>query len=72
MKEKQGVITFKVDAELLEIMKDIPNRSAFIRQAVVNALGVICPICNGSGMLTPSQMPPLENIYCCPLHPALR
>lgn len=55
MKKKQGIITFKVDEELMEVMKDMPNRSAFIRQAVVTALGAICPLCNGSGMLTPNQ-----------------
>jgi hypothetical protein len=55
MKKKQEIITFKVDQELLEAIKDIPNRSAFIRTAIVAALGNVCPLCNGTGLLTPSQ-----------------
>ena len=55
MKKKQEIITFKVDHTLLEAIKDIPNRSEFIRGAIISALGVLCPLCNGSGMLTPNQ-----------------
>ena len=55
MKKKQGIITFKVDEELLESIKDIPNRSQFIRTAIIEALGSTCPLCNGTGMLTPNQ-----------------
>ena len=55
MKKKQDTITFKVDEDLMEIMRDVPNRSEFIRRAIINALGTVCPLCNGSGMLTPNQ-----------------
>jgi hypothetical protein len=55
MKKKQEIITFKVDEDLLEAIKHIPNRSEFIRMAILEALGSICPLCNGSGMLTPNQ-----------------
>ncbi len=55
MKKKQEIITFKVDGDLFEAIKGIPNRSEFIRGAIVSALGVLCPLCNGSGMLTPNQ-----------------
>jgi hypothetical protein len=55
MKKKQEIITFKVDRDLLEAIKGIPNRSEFIRGAIVSALGVLCPLCNGSGMLSPNQ-----------------
>ena len=55
MKKKQGVITFKVDEDLFEVIKDIPNRSEFIRAAIIAALGSVCPLCNGSGMLTRNQ-----------------
>ena len=49
------VITFKADRELLQAMKGINNRSAFIRQAILAALESTCPMCNGTGVLTPSQ-----------------
>jgi hypothetical protein len=55
MKKKQDIITFKVDGDLFEAIKGIPNRSEFIRGAIVSALGVLCPLCNGSGILTPNQ-----------------
>jgi hypothetical protein len=55
MNKKQSVITFKVDDELYQAIKNMPNRSEFIRSAIVDALGSVCPLCNGSGMLTKNQ-----------------
>ena len=55
MKGESEVITFKADKDLLEAMKGITNRSAFIRQAVLAALDNTCPVCGGVGVLTPSQ-----------------
>jgi hypothetical protein len=54
-KAKQETITFKADESLLEVMKGIPNRSAFIRSAVLAALDGICPLCRGTGILTPEK-----------------
>ncbi|MBN2255090.1 MAG: CopG family transcriptional regulator [Deltaproteobacteria bacterium] len=55
MKKKREIITFKVDESLHAIIKDIPNRSEFIRSAIIEALGSTCPLCNGSGMLSREQ-----------------
>ena len=52
---KSEIVTFKVDESLLEAMKGIPNRSDFIRQAVTVALDSACPLCAGTGVLTPRQ-----------------
>ncbi len=52
---KQEVITFKVDSELAEALQSVPNRSRFIRQAVLAAISSVCPVCMGAGVLTPSQ-----------------
>lgn len=52
---KQEVITFKVDAALLAQMKGIENRSVFIRQALLSALENGCPLCKGTGILTPQR-----------------
>ncbi len=54
-KSKSEVITFKVDEVLSQALKDIPNRSLFIRTAVLEALGSTCPLCQGAGFLTPDQ-----------------
>ena len=55
MARENEVITFKADKELLEAMRGVTNRSAFIRQAILAALENICPVCGGEGVLTPSQ-----------------
>ena len=55
MKKKQSIVTFKVNEDLLAVIRDIPNRSEFIRAAIMAALENICPLCSGSGILTPKQ-----------------
>lgn len=52
---KQEIITFKVDKTLREAMRGIPNRSEFIRTAILRALESVCPLCQGTGSLTPDQ-----------------
>ena len=54
-RKKQEVVTFKVDASLLDALKNIPNRSEFIRSAIQAALESNCPLCKGTGTLTPDQ-----------------
>ena len=54
-KNKPEIITFKVDEALLQALRGIPNRSEFIRTAILNALDSACPLCNGTGVLTPNQ-----------------
>ncbi|MFP4510872.1 MAG: ribbon-helix-helix domain-containing protein [Spirochaetota bacterium] len=55
-KRKEEIITFKVDEALASELKHIPNRSQFIRDALLSALKNECPVCHGSGTLTPNQM----------------
>ena len=52
---KLETITFKSDPSLLEAMKGIANRSEFIRSAILAALDGACPLCKGTGILTPEQ-----------------
>ena len=54
-KTKSEIVTFKVDEALLESLSAIPNRSDFIRRAVTAALENTCPLCQGTGVLTPPQ-----------------
>jgi len=54
-RKKQEIVTFKVDRTLLEAMRGIPNRSEFLRTAVLAAMGSLCPLCKGTGILTPDQ-----------------
>jgi len=52
---KNTVVTFKVDETLWEALQGVPNRSEFIRSAVVAALDGACPLCKGTGILTAAQ-----------------
>jgi hypothetical protein len=54
-KPKQEVITFKVDSTVAEAMQGIPNRSEFIRAAILSAFENTCPLCKGMGILSPDQ-----------------
>jgi hypothetical protein len=49
------MITFKADEALVEAMAGIPNRSEFIREAILAALDGVCPLCLGTGVLSPNQ-----------------
>jgi hypothetical protein len=55
MKKKERVFTFKTDENLAEELARIPNKSEFIRHAIERALANKCPLCNGSGSLSPAQ-----------------
>lgn len=52
---KQQIITFKAEDALVEAMQDIPNRSEFIRSAILAALDGACPLCHGTGVLNANQ-----------------
>ncbi len=54
-KNRLEVVTFKADSTLMEALKSIPNRSAFIRDSILAALANTCPLCNGVGFLSPDQ-----------------
>ncbi|MBW7874505.1 MAG: CopG family transcriptional regulator [Candidatus Cloacimonetes bacterium] len=54
-KKREEVISFKVDEELGRQLKDIPNRSEFIRSAIALALKRVCPLCHGQGSLSDLQ-----------------
>jgi len=51
------VISFKVDAALAEEIRQLPNRSDFIRKAILAAMENTCPLCQGTGIITPEQKP---------------
>ena len=49
------IVTFKADRSLLDALAGVENRSEFIRNAILAALQSVCPLCKGSGILTPNQ-----------------
>ena len=54
-RSKNAIVTFKADESLAEALQSLPNRSEFIRSAILAALDNACPLCRGTGILTPDQ-----------------
>lgn len=54
-RKKEEIITFKVDEKTAHALEGVGNRSAFIREAVLAALGSTCPVCMGTGILSTAQ-----------------
>ncbi len=52
---KQSIVTFKADDSLMEILRGVPNRSSFIRSAILSAIENTCPLCQGTGIMSPEQ-----------------
>ena len=52
---KAEIVTFKADESLVSALQGVPNRSEFIRGAIQAALDGACPLCMGTGTLTPDQ-----------------
>ncbi|HHO75565.1 MAG TPA: CopG family transcriptional regulator [Deltaproteobacteria bacterium] len=59
--KKQEIVSFKVDEKLFQIIKSLPNRSEFIRCAIIQAMGSMCPLCDGTGILNPEQKQHWDN-----------
>jgi len=45
-------MTVRLPEELAELLDQLPNRSDFVRGALLERLGSLCPHCGGSGVLT--------------------
>ena len=48
---KSEIVAFKVEEELADFLNKLPNKSAFIRKAIVSQLGMACPLCSGTGVV---------------------
>jgi len=62
MKTKDQILSFKLDEELYEKIKFMPDRSKFIRDAIAMALENTCPFCNGTGILDQAQKEHWKNL----------
>ena len=47
---KSKIVAFKVEEELAEFLNDLPNKSDFIRKAILAQCGMTCPLCTGTGV----------------------
>src|SRR5689334_13687735 len=49
--EKSQIVAFKVDADLADFLDRLPNKSEFIRRAILAQFNMTCPLCSGSGVV---------------------
>jgi hypothetical protein len=49
------MVTFKADPALADLLESLPNRSDFIRRAVMAQARRLCPLCRGGGTLTEKE-----------------
>jgi hypothetical protein len=49
--QKSQIVAFKVEQELAEFLDRLPNKSEFIRRAILAQFGMTCPLCSGSGVV---------------------
>lgn len=48
---KSNIVAFKVEDDLAEFLNNLPNKSDFIRKAILAQFGMTCPLCTGSGVV---------------------
>jgi hypothetical protein len=48
---KSQIVAFKVEEELAKFLDSLPNKSEFIRKAILAQFGMTCPLCTGSGVV---------------------
>lgn len=44
-------VAFKTDAAMADLLDSLPNRSEFIRRAILGQLHRNCPVCRGAGVV---------------------
>ena len=73
--QKQTVVSFRVDQHLAEILNSLPDKSTFIRDAILQRFHTVCPFCRGRGVLPQlivewlqSRIPQFESIECTCCH----
>jgi len=44
-------VTFRVEDDLANALRDLPNQTRFVEEALRDALGRTCPVCLGHGRL---------------------
>ena len=49
--EKPVVISFRADSHLAELLGAMPDKSAFIRKAILSHFHQSCPLCKGRGVV---------------------
>jgi hypothetical protein len=56
MAKKEKIITFKIDEELALFIDKLPNKSEFIRHAIMEKIHKECPLCHGAGVIDEGEL----------------
>jgi hypothetical protein len=56
MSERSHRVTFRVPPELVSELRRLPNQTAFVEDAIREALARQCPLCRGKGRLLPPAL----------------
>jgi len=54
-KNRTALVAFKIEAELADLLNQLPNKSEFIRRAIAAQIGTACPLCSGKGTVPRSM-----------------
>lgn len=57
-------VTFRIQADLANALRELPNQTTFVEEALRSALGRTCPVCEGSGRLAMRRLQ-VTNIREC-------
>ena len=49
--QKSQIVAFKVEEELAKFLDKLPNKSEFIRKAILAQFAMNCPLCSGTGVV---------------------
>ena len=49
--QKSQIVAFKVEEDLADFLDKLPNKSEFIRKAILAQFGMTCPLCAGTGVV---------------------
>src|SRR5438874_4462431 len=49
--QKSQIVAFKVEEELAKFLDALPNKSEFIRKAILAQFAMNCPLCTGTGVV---------------------
>lgn len=60
---KQLLVAFKAEGELARLLNQLPNKSAFIRKAIMDQLGQACPLCHGKGAVAPGTHKQFQALF---------
>lgn len=66
--DRDRIISFKVNAELGRLLDALPNKSDFIRQAILTQFRAICPFCRGKGVVPSGLGEHYTAVFACHRH----